>query len=242
MLRRIVIALFLYGLVATPVHAVEVTPMVITFSPYDSVRTPFSLVYNQLPRDIAFDIQVYEVDFDPTGNSEPKLIPVDDSPLWVFPPSLYLKAGKSQRIQFRWIGKNIPSVDKTYQVSLVEQHIADLPIEKQSKLTIFLDVNLIVHIDQAALTPDLSVGKTYIKGDTIFAKVINNGTGAGRLSDYDIEVKDGSVEVENIAKQQLKSQGYDVFFPPNSTILVKIPISDSIKKNKKNNFTLELME
>ncbi len=75
MLRRVVTALFLYSLVATPANAVEVTPMVITFSPYDSVRTPFSLVYNQLPRDIAFDIQVYEVDFDPTGNSEPKLSP-----------------------------------------------------------------------------------------------------------------------------------------------------------------------
>ncbi|WP_245959047.1 hypothetical protein [Marinomonas pollencensis] len=235
-------ALFLYSLVTAPVYAVEVTPMVITFSPYDSVRTPFSLVYNQLPRDIAFDIQIYEVDFDPTGLTEPKLIPVDDAPLWVFPPSLYLKAGKSQRIQFRWVGKNVPSVDKTYQVSLIEQPIASLPIEKQSKLTILLDVNLIVHIDQAVLRPDLSVEETYIKGRSIFAKVINKGAGASRLSDYDIDIVEDGVEVKHIAKQELKSQGYDVFFPPNSAMLVKIPISELIKKNKKNNLTLELME
>ncbi|MGB3385139.1 MAG: hypothetical protein WBA64_10735 [Marinomonas sp.] len=241
MLRRVVTALFLYSLVATPANAVEVTPMVITFSPYDSVRTPFSLVYNQLPRDIAFDIQVYEVDFDPTGNSEPKLIPVDDSPLWVFPPSLYLKAGKSQRIQFRWVGKNVPSVDKTYQVSLIEQPIANLPIEKQSKLTILLDVNLIVHIDQAVLTPDISVGPSNIKNGVLIAKVMNKGAGASRLSDYDIDIVEDGVELKHIAKQELKSQGYDVFFPPKSAMFVKIPVSDLIKKNK-NNVKLELME
>lgn len=241
MLRRVVTALFLYSLVATPANAVEVTPMVITFSPYDSVRTPFSLVYNQLPRDIAFDIQVYEVDFDPTGNSEPKLIPIDDSPLWVFPPSLYLKAGKSQRIQFRWVGKNVPSVDKTYQVSLIEQPIANLPIEKQSKLTILLDVNLIVHIDQAVLTPDISVGPSNIKNGVLIAKVMNKGAGASRLSDYDIDIVEDGVELKHIAKQELKSQGYDVFFPPKSAMFVKIPVSDLIKKNK-NNVKLELME
>jgi P pilus assembly chaperone PapD len=241
MLRRVVTALFLYSLVATPANAVEVTPMVITFSPYDSVRTPFSLVYNQLPRDIAFDIQVYEVDFDPTGATEPKLIPVDDAPLWVFPPSLYLKAGKSQRIQFRWVGKNVPSVDKTYQVSLIEQPIANLPIEKQSKLTILLDVNLIVHIDQAVLTPDISVGPSNIKNGVLIAKVMNKGAGASRLSDYDIDIVEDGVELKHIAKQELKSQGYDVFFPPKSAMFVKIPVSDLIKKNK-NNVKLELME
>lgn len=242
MFRLMVRALILYGLSAVPAQGVEVTPMVINFSPDDVVNVPYSLVYNQLSRDVAFDIQVYEVDFDPTGKTEPKLVPLEDSPLWVFPPSLYLKAGKSQRIQFRWVGESKPAVDKTYQVSLVEQPIADLPIENQSKLTILLDVNLIVHIDQAALTPDLRVGETYVKGDTIFAKVINNGAGAGRLSDYDIEVKNGNVEVENIAKQQLKSQGYDVFFPPNSTMFVKIPLSGLHKINKNNTFKLELMK
>lgn len=200
-----------------PIYAIEVTPMVITFSPYDTSNIPFSVIYNQLPRDIAFDIQVYDVKFDKSGLSEPKLIPLDDSPLWVFPPSLYLKAGKSQRIQFRWLGEALPQVDKTYQVSLIEQPVSSPIVDKKSKLTILLNVNLIVHVDQLSLTPHLIVEQPHLEKGMLIAKVVNTGSGASRLSDYNIEITENGVKKLKYYKDQLKSQGYDVFF------LLKVP-------------------
>ncbi|MEL0636905.1 hypothetical protein V6259_09035 [Marinomonas sp. TI.3.20] len=228
--------------VAPSAYAIEVTPMVVTFSPQDTTRTPFSVIYNQLPRDVAFNIQVYDVKFDKTGKSKPTLVPLDNSPLWVFPPSLYLKAGTSQRIQFRWIGKTMPTEDKTYQVSLIEQPIENTSTNKTSKLTILLDVNLIVHLNQNKFKPDVKVEKTYSKNGDLYATILNSGPGSSRLSDYDSTIFENGKRLKNFKKQELKSQGYDVFFPPYSAMDVKIPFSKSLKKNKNNELTLKLME
>ncbi len=74
--------------IISPIYAIEVSPMVITFSPFEKSKIPSSMIYNDLSRDVAFEVQVYEVKFDPLGLSEPDLIPLEDSPLWVFPPLL----------------------------------------------------------------------------------------------------------------------------------------------------------
>lgn len=214
-----------------PAYAVEVTPMVITFSPFETSQIPSSVVYNELPRDIAFEVQVYDVEFDPLGLSEPNLILLDDPPLWVFPPLLYLKAGKSQRIQFRWLGEAVPKTDKTYQVSLVEQPVNKELEEKKSKLTILLNINLIIHIDQLAMLPKLSIEDAHLEKNSIVAKVVNSGDGASRLSDYDIAIFENNVNKETYYKDQLKSQGYDVFFPPLSSMLIRVPLASSSTGN-----------
>tara|TARA_R110001606_G_scaffold399056_1_gene580256 strand:- start:31 stop:309 length:279 start_codon:yes stop_codon:yes gene_type:complete len=82
------IFLFMLLFIISPIYAIEVSPMVITFSPFEKSKIPSSMIYNDLSRDVAFEVQVYEVKFDPLGLSEPDLIPLEDSPLWVFPPLL----------------------------------------------------------------------------------------------------------------------------------------------------------
>jgi len=123
------------------VEALEVTPMVITLSPEKPSKIPSSLIYNQLPREIAFDIEIYEIDF---STPSPSLIKLEDSPLWVFPPSLFLQEGQGQRIQFRWIGQRLPQQDKSYQVSLIEQPLASNIGSGTSQLKILMNVNLIL--------------------------------------------------------------------------------------------------
>lgn len=214
--------------IISPVYAIDVAPMVVTFSPFETSKIPSSMVYNDLSRDIAFEVEVYEVEFDPLGLSEPNLILLEDSPLWVFPPLLFLKSGKSQRIQFRWLGEDVPETDKTYQVSLVEQSVANELDENKSKLTVLLNINLIVHIDQPKMLPKLSVDNAHIENSTIVAKVVNRGNGYSRLSDYDVTVYYSGLEQEKYYKGQLKAHGYDVFFPPRSSMYVRLPTAFSI--------------
>jgi len=229
--------LFLFFLVIAPASAIEVTPMVVTLSPNANSRLASSLVYNQLPREIAFDIQVYEIDF---AHTEPRLISLDDSPLWVFPPSLFLQEGQSQRIQFRWLDKEIPLTDKTYQVSLIEQPISKHISHKQSHLTMLLNVNLIVHVVQPQLDAELIIEKPNIKDGFITTQVINRGKGASRLSEYDIKITKNKDQSVYILKDELKANGYDVFFAPNSTRTIKIPIPETLKEGTLNHLRLVL--
>jgi len=212
--------------------------MVVTFSPEKTTHTPSSLVYNQLSRDIAFDIQVYEIEF---TNTKPTLIPLDEPALWVFPPTLFLKKGESQKLQFRWLDKALPVTDKSYQVSLIEQPIGGQTASKESQLTMLLNVNLIVHIDQQALVPHLIVKQPYIEGDSIKAQVENQGNGASRLSEYKIIVKFDD-QIVNIQKQQLKAAGYDVFFAPKNEATIKIPLPEGIKARRSSQIHLDLVQ
>ncbi|MBH0037745.1 hypothetical protein [Pseudoalteromonas sp. SWN166] len=234
---RICSYFFIYVIVITPAFAVEVTPMVVTFSPDSRSSNASSLVHNQLPRDIAFDIQIYEIDF---SQGTPKLISLDDSPLWVFPPSLFLQPGQSQQLQFRWLDKKLPSTDKSYQVSLIEQPIRNQSINKQSQLTMLLNVNLIVHLDQPRLVPKLTIKEPHVEDGFIITKVLNEGKGAGRLSDYEIKIIKNKTLSDRILKDQLKANGYDVFFAPNSTSVIKVPIPQSLQKGSLNHLRLVL--
>lgn len=227
---------------ALPSFALEVTPMVVTLSPNKGQSNDASsLVYNQLPREIAFDIQVYEIQFEHTAQ---KLVPLENSPLWVFPPSLFLHSGQSQRIQFRWLDKELPVTDKSYQVSLIEQPInqAEPLTDKASQLTMLFNINLIVHVDQPQLTADLVVGESYIDGTNIIVNILNKGAGASRLSDYEVKLIDSNdVLISRVIKQQLKAQGYDVFFAPKSSHSIKIPKPKSIKEGSLKSVHLELV-
>lgn len=236
------IFLFMLLFIISPIYAIEVAPMVITFSPFETSKIPSSMIYNDLSRDVAFEVQVYEVKFDPLGLSEPDLIPLEDSPLWVFPPLLYLKSGKNQRIQFRWLGETVPKTDKTYQVSLIEQSVANEPEEKQSKLTVLLNINLIVHIDQLKMLPNLNIENTHLEQNSIVAKVVNSGDGSSRLSDYDISIFYNGVKKETYYKDQLKSQGYDVFFPPLSSMFIRIPLAFSVDNLNSKKMHIELFK
>ena len=95
--------------------AIEVTPMVLTLDPTMTSQPAYSRVRNTLNRDLAFEIEVYEVDF---SKQQPQFHYLDEPPIWVFPPTIYLKKNEQQRIQFRWNG-DTPKTDKTYQVTLV---------------------------------------------------------------------------------------------------------------------------
>ncbi|SHG42466.1 hypothetical protein SAMN02745753_03914 [Marinomonas polaris DSM 16579] len=236
------IFLFMLLFIISPIYAIEVSPMVITFSPFETSKIPSSMIYNDLSRDVAFEVQVYEVKFDPLGLSEPDLIPLEDSPLWVFPPLLYLKSGKNQRIQFRWLGETVPKTDKTYQVSLIEQSVANEPEEKQSKLTVLLNINLIVHIDQLKMLPNLNIENTHLEQNSIVAKVVNSGDGSSRLSDYDMSIFYNGVKKETYYKDQLKSQGYDVFFPPLSSMFIRIPLAFSVDNLNSKKMHIELFK
>lgn len=242
MCNFIKVFLFISLSMISPIYAIEVAPMVITFSPFETSQIPSSTIYNDLSRDVAFEIQVYEVRFDPLGLSEPSLIPLDDSPLWVFPPLLYLKSGKNQRIQFRWLGEAVPKTDKTYQVSLIEQSVKNEPEEKQSKLTVLLNINLIVHIDQLQMLPNLNIENITLDQDSIVAKVVNNGDGASRLSDYDMSIFYNGVKREMYYKDQLKSQGYDVFFPPLSSAFIRVPLDFFVANSNSKKLHIELFK
>ncbi|WP_372858862.1 hypothetical protein [Pseudoalteromonas sp.] len=244
-MRGLYYATFLvWTLTAGFCYAIEVTPMVVAFSPTGSSNTATSLVYNSLPRDIAFDILVNEIQFsEQDPKQEPQLVAQAEPPLWVFPPSLYLKPGQAQRLQFKWLADAIPSTDKSYQVSLVEQPINTPLINNSSKLSVLLNVNLIVHVDQPKLTPSLKVGELYLEGANIMASIRNTGAGASRLSDYKIKLINTSTGVllQRILQQQLKALGYDVFFAPNSVQQIKIPIPKTITGGSLKNLRLELV-
>ncbi len=157
-------------------------------------------------------------------------------------PLLYLKSGKNQRIQFRWLGETVPKTDKTYQVSLIEQSVANEPEEKQSKLTVLLNINLIVHIDQLKMLPNLNIENTHLEQNSIVAKVVNSGDGSSRLSDYDMSIFYNGVKKETYYKDQLKSQGYDVFFPPLSSMFIRIPLAFSVDNLNSKKMHIELFK
>ncbi len=200
--------------------AIEVSPMVLTLEPKQTSKPIHTTILNTLNRDIAFDIEVFEIDF---SGAEPVLIALDQPPIWAFPPTLYLKKQARQRLQLYWQG-GIPKTDKVYQVSLVEQRIPDSNAEPGSELTMLFNVNLIVHAVQMAFTPKLTVKSAHCIDFYCHFYVVNAGNGAARLSDYTIDVYDAKQHLIRIKKQQLKAGGYDVFFAPLSSRYVSIPI------------------
>ena len=224
----------------SPLYAIEVRPMVVTFSPTDNAN---SLVYNDLTRDIAFDIEIFEIEFsDKNPKEEPKLKALTDSPLWVFPPSLYLEPGQAQQLQFKWLAETLPESDKSYQVSLVEQAVLGNSKSGGSALNLRLNLNLVVHVDQLKLKPNLVVEPLSIEGSYITTTIKNIGPGASRLSEYAlnfIDTKSG-VLLHKILKQQLRAKGYDVFFAPHSTSHVELPISTVIDKDNLKQLYLEM--
>jgi len=236
---RACLYLFIYVLSIRPIYAIEVTPLVITLSPDSNSNLSSSLVHNKLPRNIAFDIQVFEINF---SKGTHQLVPLDDSPLWVFPPSLFLKPGQSQRLQFKWLDKEMPNMDKSFQVSLIEQPVTNQKPSEKSQITMLLNVNLIVHLDQLKLTPKLIISDTHVEGDFIVCQISNEGSGASRLSDYEIKVNKGKTLIKHFLKDQLKAGGYDVFFAPKSTRSIKIPIPISLKYESVSDLTVVLAE
>ncbi|MEM5509649.1 hypothetical protein WNY98_12285 [Pseudoalteromonas sp. AS71] len=223
-----------------PVYAIEVRPMVITFSPNEDAN---SLVRNDLTREIAFDIQIFEIKFsEEDAKEEPKLKALTDSPLWVFPPSLYLEPGQAQQLQFKWLTEILPESDKSYQISLIEQPILNHSTTSGPALNLRLNVNLVVHVDQVKLKPNLVVTPLSIEGNYITTNIKNIGPGASRLSEYDLNFIDinSEVLVQRVLKQQLRAKGYDVFFAPHSISHIEVPVSTSINKNNLKQLYLKL--
>jgi len=237
MFYKLLLSLCVVQLFIVRVSAIEVTPMVVTFSPEHQGTAPSSLIYNQLPRQIAFDIEIYEIDF---STEEPSLILIEDSPLWVFPPSLLLGQGQSQRIQFQWLSKDLPKTDKSYQVSLVEQQLSNK--SNGSELTVLLNVNLVVHLDQKALKPDLNILDPSISKNQLTAKIVNQGLGASRLSDYEINVVINKNKIIHFKKFELKAAGYDIFFAPNSISDLKITLPEKLSDTVIKSLQVDLVE
>ncbi|MCF7500428.1 hypothetical protein [Pseudoalteromonas sp. L1] len=199
--------------------AIEVTPMVLTLDPTMSSQPAYSRVRNTLNRDLAFEIEVYEVDF---SKKQPQFHYLDEPPIWVFPPTIYLTKNEQQRIQFRWNG-NTPKTDKTYQVTLVEQVVSGQTSEV-SQLTMLLNVNMIVHVHQQAFEANLVVENINCLEKQCSFDVRNFGDGASRLSEYEIIISSKDKPQLTFDKQQLKALGYDVFFAPSAISHVSIPI------------------
>ncbi|WP_245852141.1 hypothetical protein [Pseudoalteromonas espejiana] len=213
--------------------------MVITFSPEKPSKTPSSLIYNQLSREIAFDIEIYEIDF---STPRPSLKRLENSPLWVFPPSLFLQEGQGQRIQFRWIAENLPQQDKSYQVSLIEQPLASNVGSGTSQLKILMNVNLVVHVDMDTYIPKLKILTSKIESGELIAQVKNEGEGAARLSDYKINVTTNKSVETTFQKNALLENGYDVFFAPYATQTIKFKLPENIERGKVEHLSLELLQ
>lgn len=225
--------------ISISVEALEVTPMVITLSPEKPSKIPSSLIFNQLPREIAFDIEIYEIDF---STPSPSLIKLEDSPLWVFPPSLFLQEGQGQRIQFRWIGQRLPQQDKSYQVSLIEQPLASNIGSGTSQLKILMNVNLVVHVDRDIYLPNLKILTSRIESGEVLAQVKNEGEGAARLSDYKIKVTTNKSVVTTFEKQALLEKGYDVFFAPYAIQTIKVKLPEHIESREVEYLSLDLVQ
>ncbi|WP_199528686.1 hypothetical protein [Pseudoalteromonas sp. bablab_jr010] len=202
--------------------AVEITPMVVTIDPLDSSRSAYTTVQNLFNRNAAFEIEVFEVDF---SAPEPRFRLVEEPPVWVFPPTLLLQKNQSQRVQLRWLG-NLPDTDKTYQISFIEQPLnLDEPSER-SRLLMLLTLNLIVHIKQDSLEPYLVVNDSSCFQSICELWVRNNGKGAARLSEYKVILELENKRTITYEKQELKSEGYDVFFAPLSESKVILPLRE----------------
>ncbi|NHH88355.1 hypothetical protein [Pseudoalteromonas sp. MB47] len=202
--------------------AVEITPMVVTIDPLDSSRPAYTTVQNLFNRNAAFEIEVFEVDF---SAPEPRFRLVEEPPVWVFPPTLLLQKNQSQRVQLRWLG-NLPDTDKTYQISFIEQPLnLDEPSER-SRLIMLLTLNLIVHIKQDSLEPYLVVNDSSCFQSICELWVGNNGKGAARLSEYKVILELENKRTITYEKQELKSEGYDVFFAPLSESKVILPLRE----------------
>mgnify|MGYP000144131008 FL=1 len=204
--------------------AVEVNPMVLTLDPTKPQQVTYSTIHNVFNREVAFDIEVFEVDF---SGSKPMFRYQENSPVWVFPPTLLLHRGESQRIQLRWVG-DAPSLDKTYQISLVEQPLSKPTNAFEPQLMMLLNVNLIVHVHQESFLPELVVEKSLCSNYSCEITVANNGKGAARLSEYDLTIYLPHQKTASFKKQQLKASGYDVFFAPESKQQMLIPLKDSV--------------
>jgi len=204
--------------------AVEVSPMVLTLDPTKPQQVTYSTIHNVFNREVAFDIEVFEVDF---SGSKPMFRYQENSPVWVFPPTLLLHRGESQRIQLRWVG-DAPSLDKTYQISLVEQPLSKPTNAFEPQLMMLLNVNLIVHVHQESFLPELVVEKSLCSNYSCEITVANNGEGAARLSEYDLTIYLPHQKIASFKKQQLKASGYDVFFAPQSKQQMLIPLKDSV--------------
>tara|TARA_Y100000588_G_scaffold387516_1_gene485453 strand:+ start:2130 stop:2831 length:702 start_codon:yes stop_codon:yes gene_type:complete len=204
--------------------AVEVSPMVLTLDPTKPQQVTYSTIHNVFNREVAFDIEVFEVDF---SGSKPMFRYQENSPVWVFPPTLLLHRGESQRIQLRWVG-DAPSLDKTYQISLVEQPLSKPTNAFEPQLMMLLNVNLIVHVHQESFLPELVVEKSLCSNYSCEITVANNGKGAARLSEYDLTIYLPHQKTASFKKQQLKASGYDVFFAPQSKQQMLIPLKDSV--------------
>ena len=204
--------------------AVEVSPMVLTLDPTKPQQVTYSTIHNVFNREVAFDIEVFEVDF---SGSKPMFRYQENSPVWVFPPTLLLHRGASQRIQLRWVG-DAPSLDKTYQISLVEQPLSKPTNAFEPQLMMLLNVNLIVHVHQESFLPELVVEKSLCSNYSCEITVANNGKGAARLSEYDLTIYLPHQKTASFKKQQLKASGYDVFFAPQSKQQMLIPLKDSV--------------
>ena len=161
---------------------------------------------------------MYEVDF---SKQQPQFHYLDEPPIRVFPPTIYLKKNEQQRIQFRW---NIDTkTDKTYQVTLVEQ-VVSFQTSEVSQLTMLLNVNMIVQLHQQALEANLVVENIDCLEKQCSFDVRNVGDGASRLSEYEIIISSKDKPQLTFDKQQLKALGYDVFFAPSAISHVSIPI------------------
>lgn len=196
--------------------------MVVTIDPLDSSKPAYTTVKNFFNRDAAFEIEVFEVDF---SAPEPRFKFLENPPVWVFPPTLFLQKNQSQRVQLRWLG-SLPDTDKTYQISFVEQHLNLGESSDRSRLIMLLTLNLIVHIKQDSLEPHLVVNDCSCSKLMCELWVKNNGKGAARLSEYKVILELENKQTIIYEKQELKSEGYDVFFAPFTEKKVVLPLRE----------------
>jgi P pilus assembly chaperone PapD len=192
MLRIFTIKICVLLLQISSAFATSVEPTELEISSAGAGRTAQLTVHNDNARQVPFDLQIFRVEIDETG--EVRRTPSSD--FIVFPPQRLIDAHGAQVFRIQWAGAPLQK-SQTY-LALVRQLPVKMPKESTG-MQVVVNIETLIHVAPASGTHTLdlvSAGIATVKGDNKEKRVpalllSNSGNVNAVLADARITLRDG---------------------------------------------------
>lgn len=206
------VLLLLFGALAGPSRAFEVSPMRAELSPAGSGASTVITVRNTLAEPLA--IEVYTTDRIIAEDGEQSFKP-NDTDFLLFPPQAFIQPGASQAFRVQYIGDPALEASRSYVVN-----VSQVPINQVDRagVQVVYRFGAAVYVNPKDSSSALSIAETSASNGNVAVRIRNEGNRVAFLSNdrLVLSTPSGSTSLEG---NELRARVANPILPPLSTRL-----------------------
>jgi fimbrial chaperone protein len=237
-LKRLIVALAMMSLTASPALAVRVQPMAYDLTPTGSGASKDLRVENTGDKPMPVELKVERRQILPDGSE--KRIPAEDDFL-IFPPQGIVPPNGFQTFRVQYVGD--PAIRKTvlYVVTVVQLPI-DTSGEKSTGVQFLFNMGTLAAVSPDGARPQLEIVdvKPAVTAAKLRIEVKNSGNGYARLRNGVWTLTGGDGKVETLEGEALSNALAQPLIEPETSRIIELPVSAAfVREGAKASFSLQ---